>query len=398
MVILRPQGFFRFIPAAFLGLWLCGWAAGEGVALWLLGNGLVCLMSGMPIGSGSARLGSGPTLAVGGFLILWLAVWTIAGIAAMTEFFRLVWGEDRIQAEGGGLSVAHLRGPFRSRREFPRDTLRRFVVTGRGALTIETTGGTVELSRLGTGEEREAAASALRAELGLSDPDPTSMPVALPKGWEEIITPEGERAVVPDRATRRVQARVAGAVTLVIAAAAAAAVLASLSQARFVAFAIQLVLGAIVLTCATLWLVRGRMEWRIGNGAVTLRRRFGPGVRDIFEARAFELNLAQDRSDSAEWFALDALSNASGASATVPPSPEAATKRKRVTSVARDPIVPRQLGAYLARAGNVTLVDRTTPEARAAELTLLKARLERSGSLGRFAVRLVVNAKGRKQA
>src|SRR5882672_8533619 len=288
MVTLRPQGFFRFIPATFLGLWLCGWTAGEGVALWFLGNGVCALMSGGALGSGPIRIQQGAAFGVGAFLLLWLAIWTVAGIAAMQEFFRLIAGEDRISSESAGLVVVQMRGPFRRKLEFRRDSLRRLLLTFRGALAVETPKGTVELSSLGTREEREAAVSALRSELGLSDPDRGSDPIELPPGWEEIITPEGERAVVPDHAKRRVQARIAGAAALVLAAAAAAAVRESLSQARFIAFAIQLTLGAIVLACAAVWLARGRMEWRIGNGLVTLRRRFGAGVRDVFEARGFE--------------------------------------------------------------------------------------------------------------
>src|SRR5690349_18108165 len=192
MVILKAHGAGRFFAAAFLGLWLCGWAFGEGYAIWILGNGACALLSGTAFGSGPIRIGTGPFFGVGAFLVAWLVIWTIGGTAALQEFFRLLCGEDRLQAEGGGLSVLNRRGPFRKRREFPRDTLRRLVLTGpRGALAAETSHGNVPLSLLGTREEREAAAAALRTELGLSEPTPASVPTVLPKGWEEIITPEG---------------------------------------------------------------------------------------------------------------------------------------------------------------------------------------------------------------
>jgi hypothetical protein len=224
------------------------------------------------------------------------------------------------------------------------------------------------------------------------------VPIALPKGWEEIITPEGERAVVPDHALRRVHARVAGVGALGLATAGAAAVRASMDQARFVAIAIQLILGAAVLACAAVWLGRGRMEWRIGSGRVTLRRRFGAGVRDVFEAQGFELVIATDRSDNrSDYFGLDAVSGTPGLALPLVTRTGGSKTRKRVTTVARDPSVPRQLGLYLARVGNLPFVDRTTPEARAADLTLLKDRLEKSGPLGRLAVRFVVDVKTRKQ-
>jgi hypothetical protein len=398
MVTLRPRGGGRFFAATFLGVWLCGWAFGEGYVLWLLANGACALLSGTALGSGPIRIGTGPFLGVGAFLVAWLVVWTIGGMAAMQEFFRLLCGEDRLLAEGGGLSIQNLRGPFRKRREFPRDSLRRLVLTGpRGALAAETSRGTVPLSLLGTREERETAAATLRTELGLSEPSPASVPAALPKGWEEIITPEGERAVVPDHARRRVQARIASVVALTLATATAAAIRASFDQARFVAFAVQLMLGTVVLACAAVWLARGRMEWRIGSGRMTLRRRFGAGARDVFEARGFELVLTHDRGDNYDCFALDALSDPPGAPAPHQSWTGTGKNRKRVTTAVRDATAPRQLGAYLARAGNVPFVDRTTPEARAADLALLKSQIEKSGPLGRFALRVVADVKIRKQ-
>ncbi|HYQ88022.1 MAG TPA: hypothetical protein VEU09_00165 [Candidatus Binatia bacterium] len=399
MVTLRPHGPGRFFAAAFLGVWLCGWAFGEGYALWLLANGACALLSGTALGSGPIRIGTGPFLGVGAFLIVWLVIWTIGGMAALQEFFRLLCGEDRLLAEGGGLSVVQLRGPFRRRRELSRDTLRRLILTGpQGTLAVETLRGTVPLSNLGTRPEREAAAAALRMELGLRDPEPSSVPTALPRGWEEIITPEGERAVVPDHARRRVQARVAGVGALGLASAAAAMIRQSMIQAKFWPFAVQLLIGMIVLACAAVWLGRGRMEWRIGSGRVTLRRRFGAGVRDVFEAQGFELVLATDRSDHhSDYFGLDAVSGTLGLALPLVTRTGGGKTRKRVTTVARDPSVPRQLGMYLARVGNVPFVDRTTPEARAADLTVLKNRLEQSGPLGRWAVRFVVDVKTRKQ-
>jgi len=398
MVTLKAHGSGRFFAAAFLGLWLCGWAFGEGYAIWILANGACALLSGTAFGSGPIRIGTGPFFGVGAFLVAWLAVWTVAGMAALQEFFRLLWGEDRLQAEGGCLSVVQLRGPFRKRREFPRDTLRRLVLTGRwGALAVETSRGTIPLSRLGTREEREAAVATLRTELGLSEPAPAPVPAALPKGWEEIITPEGERAVVPDHAMRGVQARVVGLAALGMAAAAAAVVHASQTQGRLWPFSVQLMVGAIALACAAVWLAQGRMEWRIGSGRMTLRRRFGSGVRDVFEARGFELVLTHDRNDSYDCFALDALSDPSGAPAPMAAWTGTGKNRRRITTAVRDAAVPRQLGAYLARAGNVPFVDRTTPEARAADLTVLKSQLEQSGPLGRLAVRFVVDVKARKQ-
>jgi hypothetical protein len=68
---MRPQGIGRFFPAAFLTFWLCGWAAGEGFALWFLFHAVRALLTGEPI------VGRSPTpipviLAMGAFILFWL--------------------------------------------------------------------------------------------------------------------------------------------------------------------------------------------------------------------------------------------------------------------------------------------------------------------------------------
>ena len=396
MVSLKPRGPMRFFAAVFLLFWLCGWAAGECFALWFLGNGAVALMSGTPFMSGRAPVQAGPAIAVGVFLLFWLTLWTMGGFAAIGELLRQVWAEDRLLVEGAGLVVVRSRGPFRRHREFPRDTLRRmFLTPGAGALAVESSGATVEISRLGTFEEREAAATALRAEIGLSETDTDAAVVnALPKGWEETITPEGERAVIPDRRVRRVQARVAAVFAFLLGAATVAIVRQSLLRREMIPVAIQFVLGTIALACAASWLTRGRMEWRVGSGRMTLRRRFGANARDVFEAQRFEVTVERG-SKGGDWFALEAVSDPAGAPPAPPTWRTLMRNRRRITSVANDPSIPRQLGAYLARAGGVSLEDRTTVAARKAEFEAMKEQLEKSGPLGRFAVRFVAQAQDR---
>ena len=411
MVSLRSCGPMRFVGAGFLLFWLCGWLAGECFALWFLGNGLVAVMSGSPFLSGKSPVQLGPAIAVGGFLLLWLGLWTVGGIAAIREFLRLVAGEDRLSAEGGGLTVVHRRGPFQSRREYPRDTLRRLYLTPGGcALAVDSSRGAIELSRLGSLEERDNAAKTLRSELGLSDSDATESNASeLPKGWEEIITPEGERAVIPSRATRRIQARVAAVLAFLLGAGAAALVPRSLENPGVIVAVVQLGLCAVALTCAAAWLGRGRMEWRIGSGRITQRKRFGATVNDVFEARRLELVTDRGTEGGSDWYTLLAASDEAAPSPEPPPlvtssrSPSATLAtwkslmkhRRKVTSVPNNPSTARQLGAYLARAAGVSFEDRTTPEARQAELTLLKEQLENAGPLGRFAVRFLVNATER---
>jgi len=67
-------------------------------------------------------------------------------------------------------------------------------------------------------------------------------------------------------------------------------------------------------------------------------------------------------------------------------------------TVSSDPMAARQLGIYLARAGNVPFLDHTAPEVHAAEVARMKEQLGKAGALGRLAVRLVEISEKRKQA
>ena len=57
---LRPGGPGRWFKAAFLGVWLCGWAAGEAFALWALVIGARALLTGEPPKPGAAPLEDQP--------------------------------------------------------------------------------------------------------------------------------------------------------------------------------------------------------------------------------------------------------------------------------------------------------------------------------------------------
>jgi hypothetical protein len=221
----------------------------------------------------------------------------------------------------------------------------------------------------------------------------------LPKGWEETITAEGERAVVPDQRTRRSQARVAGGLTLAVGAAALAAISASMQSAGMIPGAILALLATAGLAWGTLWLARGRMEWKIGSGRVTLRRRFGGSLRDEFEADRLEIVVTSD-SDGDEWYALDAVRGESASPTTPKSIVEAAQfrgkNRRRIASVMHDPTVPMRLGAWLSRAAGIPIEDRTSARARQVEIKVLKGQLDASGPLGKFALKLIEKAEAKQ--
>ena len=398
---LRPHGAGRYFSAGFLAFWLCGWAVGEGFALWFLVAGVRALLTGEPL-PGAAPTSVAGLLAVAGFLLIWLTLWTVGGIAALGELLRCLWSEDRVAVGPTGLRVTRWIGPFRSRREFPRDRLRRVSLAPRtAALALETDAATVELTRLGTRAEREELAAALRARLGLDAAgDAARTAEGLPAGWSEVVTPEGECVLVADSAARRRQARVTAGAAMILGAAAlwlVSRAVADLALAPLAAMAVAAAAGA---AWGALWLWRGRMEWLLGSGRVVLRRRFGPAVREVFTAHALELAISSD-SDGDDWYALEAL-------AAVEPEPEPSWRRprasgktrRRVAQVLRDPVAPRRLGAWLARRCDLPLRDRASAEARAADLAAataaLRVELARAGKLGPLLLRVVTRLEKNK--
>ncbi len=386
---LRTRGPGRYFAAAFLAFWLCGWAAGEAFALWLLAKGVIALLTGAPLDRGHAPLQVGAALAIGAFLLVWLSLWTLGGIAAGAELLRLLFGVDRIVVGSGRLTVTWSRGLFRRTRMFERHAIRRVVLTGRhDRLALETERGRVELTGLGSRAERMDAAQALRSELALLEASDAPAP-SLPREWEVIVTPEGQRALVANVATRRRQAQVASAFALGLAG--VAFLVGRQAVSRWDLWVPTTILFAFALgaTAGAMWLARGRWEWIPGSGQLTLRKRWGGTLTDVFHARRLSLDQSSD-SDGDTWVELVALSAAAPAtSAVLPGRGSGANTRRRIARAMNDAASVRELAAWLARETELPLDDHTTPEARELQLAELRALLESSGRLGRWAGKLV---------
>jgi hypothetical protein len=188
---------------------------------------------------------------------------------------------------------------------------------------------------------------------------------SLPDGWQEIVTPEGEIALVKDLAVRRTQARVALGLTLASATLALILIALTHTDPTVIGITVIACTAATGLAWGTTRLARSRIEWRIGAGSLTRRRRVGARLRDLDEISRLELTRSSD-SDGDDWFSLEAVPG-----------------KCTIERAQGDPAIPRRLGTWLAQRANIPFDDRSTREAAARDLTLTLAQLKASGALGR---------------
>jgi hypothetical protein len=133
------QRLVRLVPAAFLCVWLCGWAMGE----YFAGGALLGLVAerwapGLHV-AGMPRF-SGPTgdmaLPVMGFLAVWLVGWTLGGCLAIGSVLALLLGVPVLRWDATGIGLDTHVGPFVSRKRLTleqAETLVRGVTTSPAA-------------------------------------------------------------------------------------------------------------------------------------------------------------------------------------------------------------------------------------------------------------------------
>ncbi len=367
----RPRGAGRFVVAGFLTFWLCGWAAGELFALWFLWTVL--------------HTGQGPLPAVL-FVLVWVVLWSLGGLSALREVLRCLWSEDHLLLHGDGRLERVVRlGPFRRRRSLPLSQIRRFRVAAEpargGALLADRPGRAIEITRLGSRQERQEAAEQLNRALGrhavAAEPEPA--PAVLPPGWEELTPSFGSPLLVRHRGLRRRQALGMALVTLVVWGGLALLVRGALSSAGLWVPAAALAVLTLACGWGLLCLLFGRREWRLEPRRLVLQRRFGGRLRTLGEARGLELSETID-SDGDRWYRLQATGTG-GLPLTVEQG-------------AHDPEALRCLGAWLSLRTRVPFEDRVPSEEqrlqqRSAELQRLRRQLAEAGPLGRWAARLI---------
>ena len=378
-VRLHSIGKARFFSAAFLGVWLAGWAAGEAVVLWLLVVGGWSLLTGRPPEPGRAPLEIGPGVAIGAFLTLWLALWTFGGIAALYEFLRLLWSADRLAISSGGLEVARKIGFITRRMLYPRESVRRLYRIN-STLMLETVAGSVELTRLGTPELQDQIVTQFSTELGLA----SSQPVLLPANWEEIAAPEGGTLLVPNLANRRRQSLVAWVIALPLCAAAVVVAYASLADAHLLTLTVLVAAFAAAATWGACVVQFGRPEWRVEKGRIVQQRRFRSRVRPKFTGTSIHVSESHD-SDGDAWYLLEIAAP----DPTHDPNGSGRLRRKKIISRLHDATEPRRLAAWLAMKSGLPIDDSIKAIPTTASVRDLVGQLENSGRFGRAAAKLI---------
>jgi hypothetical protein len=330
-IVLRPTGLLRYLPAAFLAFWLCGWALGEVVVLFLLlgpaaASSLEAAREVLPFGVGRIPLPSGSLpLPVLAFLALWLAFWTWGGISAAWELLRLLSGSDRYVLRPGSFTYQRCAGPFGRARLFRAGSVEAIVDRRRKSrLVAMVSGKEVALSAGVPPEVGPWLAGRLRAALGLpapgqasaaaatADPPAPSAAVApaVPSQWQATPRPEGGVVLAAPPTKSRKAAGCALVVAVLVSMGAAALVAAAFAKRGRVDGIVGVATAAVVATILVdglcLWVAVARETWVLTKGHIERSRSFGRwGRRRAVRNGTLVVRLSTD-DDGDDWFELEA--------------------------------------------------------------------------------------------
>jgi len=341
VVRVRPEGVGRFGGALFLGVWLCFWALGESIVLGMLANGASALLTGHEFSGRPRTIELGSALAVGGFFLVWVSFWTFGGVMAIAELLRLVSSEETLVIDPANVIIRRRRGPFTTSHAIPRADARRVHVSPRHRmLVLETQRRSIDLVRVPTAADEKQVLFAVRKELGLGT-SPGGEAV-LPVGWEETLTPEGDRVLVRDTRIRRKQALVLAFVAAAFWAIALALAWTAISQRPTLTPAIVLTIVAALVALWAYWLETGRQEIKLGSERALVRRRWRGKLRELLVADRLELEVSTD-SDGDVWYKLEAVNTGA-----FDPHPRRFKERRTLSSAMNDSFEPAALGRWLA--------------------------------------------------
>lgn len=299
---LRATHWSRYLDAIFLLVWLVFWVVGEVLALALV----VILIAG----AASAALGRPPLLAswvppTDGsvtvflcFLLIWLTLWTVGGLAAGTNLLRRLSGEDTIDVSANGINLTWRGGPIRRRREIPRASIRRIRIQSKGdAVVADTDAGTIVISDLGDAEERRSLQAWLVSQLGLSGEDHLQLRERGMQPLERDVDTQGTEIIVT-RPTRRIRIMQAW-VMLLVAALMSLGWIDALGRGFMKATTGESLaaVATLLVAASSLWFKTSRTEWALRPGRLFVRRRVAHWTlreREFKSSSTIEVEYSQD--------------------------------------------------------------------------------------------------------
>lgn len=344
-VSLRVTGVMRFLVVAFLGVWLCGWAAGEffagttflaGLRDWLAPD---LDLSWLPHMKSRMPSAPAPVLA---FLAVWLAGWTAGGLVAMREMVRALMGVDRVRWDAETLEVHQQAGPFSWRRRVRWSEINEWMVQRQAGVVAHTRKGLWRVTGFGTPEEQRELRDELVATWRQARGAELELVVSgelAPTGWVSETSDDGRQMLVSDPKPRRVVAILLAVVSMSLVVGAASTGLTAEGAAAFLKPAALTVLALLVGTGAA-WLGLGRVELRPAQGSVRRVTRFlgREWSADLAPAR-LGLEMSRDSDGDERWALVASAPN-------------------RSLTLASDLYVPgnaRHMGLWLARRMSVEL-------------------------------------------
>lgn len=347
----RADGPFRRLVLAFFGLWLSLWAL---LLLAALAAMAAVVRSWM---QSSAPASPEALLALATVLIVWLSLWSTAGVLALRHWSGSVATQDRLRLSATTLEIQQRLAWLQRRRSLPREAIQAVLLapddrSRASPLIAQLRSGQVALTHLGSEEERQRACRLLQQALAVSLPAaPEPLLEDLPAAWRCEQRGFDTALLVPPAQPRR---RRALALLLLAVPAAAVGVLLLLlhSQGRPVPLALLLAppLIAGLATTMALRLGLGRQEWRLGDNQLVSQQRFAGRVRPQFTIRRLEL-LESIRADGSIWYTLLASDLARLAGRRLRQGSQV------ICRVPHDPGEPRALGRWLASRARIPFRD-----------------------------------------
>lgn len=269
---LRPGGVARYFASVFLMVWLAGWLLGE-----VFAAGFLILLVRSVLGSvggwswpipGGGWITGGVAGIVFLFVLIWLALWTFGGIAAITELLRSLAGEDLVSLQSSGIEVARRAGPFRRVRTFERSHIRRVRLRHHDkAVVIDTLKGTELVTKYGTPDERQVMVEWLRSRLSLPDRDPVD-PSAAPPRWTMTVEGGAVHLSRTGPQTRRTASLIMWAIVAFM------ALIWFGASGRPAAGSVTAAALTLLATLGAAWATWSRREWRVRHGELTANTAF----------------------------------------------------------------------------------------------------------------------------